>query len=417
MTDPRPPGYLALLRANPDYRRLWLGEVVSFFGDWFKVIALYTVVQQITDSAVAVSLVVVGLTLPTFLVIPIAGPIVDRFDRRTVLLVTDLVRAVLVAGLVAAHHLASLPLLYGVLVLMVGCSGIFIPARTAVIPQITRHGELAVAMALSGGTWSVMAALGAAVGGLVTHLVGVDGAFALDALSYLASFALLWGLPHLLPSGEAAPEEAGLRAGFRYLGARPYLRALLFHKPMMGITGAALAMLPIFGTAVFAVGGPLYIGILYSTRGLGALVGSMGVRRVIGDAERTMCLALVPAYGLMSLGLATVAWSPVFSLAALGYLVLMIGQGTLWVFSGTLIQHASDSAFRGRVFSLELGFMTLVTSTSSLVGGSAVDAEWAGVRGVVAVCAVLLLAPGIVWAFVLPRLWPLREAERRGHRS
>jgi MFS family permease len=152
------PGYVGLLVQNADFRRLWLGQVVSFFGDWFKMIALYTMVQEITDSTLAISGVMVGAMLPVFLVIPIAGPIVDRFDRRKVMLVTDVARSVLALGLLAAHWLESLTLLYGVLSAMVAFSGVFIPARTAIIPQVTSKEELPVAMALSGGTWSVMLA-------------------------------------------------------------------------------------------------------------------------------------------------------------------------------------------------------------------------------------------------------------------
>jgi len=405
------PSYAGLLRENTDFRRLWLGEVVSYFGDWFKMIALYAMVQQISDSALAVSGVIVGTTLPVFLVIPIAGPLVDRFDRRKVLLATDLIRASLVVGLLAAHHLQSLPLLYATLAVMVGCSGVFIPARTAVIPEITTKAELPVAMALSGGTWSVMLAVGAAIGGVVTGFVGIDGALILDSATFLGSFAILWGLPALRPSSDHAEgSDPGLRAGLRYLRRRPYLAGVLCHKPAMGLAGASLAMLPIFGKSVFTVGGPLYIGLLYSTRGIGSVFGSLGVRRVIGDAERTLAWAIVPAYSAMAAGLVTVAYSPTFAVAALGYLLMALGQGTIWVFSGTLAQHASDSAYRGRAFSLEFGVMTLATSTSSVLGGAAVDAGWTGVRGVVGASAAWLAVPLVVWTLALPALLRSRTA-------
>ena len=83
------PTYRAVLAANDSFRRVWLGEVVSFLGDWFSLIALYTVVQTLTDSATAVAGVLVGKTLPIFLVTPFAGPLVDRVDRRLILLATE----------------------------------------------------------------------------------------------------------------------------------------------------------------------------------------------------------------------------------------------------------------------------------------------------------------------------------------
>ena len=82
-------GYRSLLTQNREYRRLWLAEIVSFLGDWFNTIALYTIVQEMSGSGRAIALVMVAKTLPVFLVVPLAGPIVDRFDRRTILILSD----------------------------------------------------------------------------------------------------------------------------------------------------------------------------------------------------------------------------------------------------------------------------------------------------------------------------------------
>jgi len=391
------PGYFGLLARNANFRRLWLGQVVSFFGDWFKMIALYTMVQKITDSTLAISGVMVGAMLPVFLVIPIAGPIVDRFDRRKVMLITDVARAVLALGLIAAHWLESLPLLYAVLSMMVAFSGIFIPARTAIIPQVTSEEELPVAMALSGGTWSVMLAFGAAVGGVVTATVGIDGALLMDSASYLLSFAILWRLPPLRPRVDHASDtSAGLLAGFVYLWRKPYLAMLLCVKPAMGLLSAGNTMMPIYGNGVFAVGGPLYIGLLYSTRGIGALIGSMGVRRVVGDAPETLRGLIGPSFLVMVAGLWIASVSPNMGVAGLGFLLIALGQGVAWVFSGTLAQMASDQEYRGRIFSLEFGVMTLVASVSSLGGGAAVDWGLATVREVVGVTALLVVGPALL---------------------
>ncbi len=170
------PGYLGLLRDNPAYRRLWLGEVVSFLGDWFSTIALYTVVQDLSGSARAVAAVMVAKTLPSFLVTPIAGPLIDRYDRRTVLIATDLLRAASVAVMIAAAVGRSLPWLYVAVVLSVACTGVFFPARSAAVPDLVDDRSVPAAMALSGGTWSVMLALGGALGGVAVAAVGSIGA-------------------------------------------------------------------------------------------------------------------------------------------------------------------------------------------------------------------------------------------------
>jgi hypothetical protein len=227
--------------------------------------------------------------------------------------------------------------------------------------------------------------------------VGIDGALLMDSASYLVSFAILWRLPALLPrTDRASGQSAGLLAGFTYLWRKPYLSMLLCVKPAMGLLSAANTMMPVYGNGVFSVGGPLYIGLLYSTRGIGALIGSMGVRRVVGDAPETMRSYIGPSFLVMILGLCIASVSPNMGVAGLGFLLIALGQGVAWVFSGTLAQMASDQEYRGRIFSLEFGVMTLVASASSLGGGAAVDLELATVREVVGSVAFLVVGPALL---------------------
>lgn len=394
------PSYLDLLRDNRDFRRLWTGEIVSFLGDWFTTIALYTVVQDLSGSGRAVAAVLIGKTLPVFLVMPIAGPLIDRFDRRKLMIATDIARALCCIGLVAGHRLESLPLLYVVLVVQMGFSGVFLPARTAVIPELTRPEQLPVAMALSGGTWSVMLALGAALGGLAADLLGIDGAFVLDAGTYLLSAWLLWGLPALPPT-RSERGDAGFVAGLRYLSRRPYLAAILSVKATMALSSGALVVLPMYGNGLFpSTAGARYTGLLYAMRGLGALVGSMGVRRVVGDRPRTMRALLPLGFVVTALPLIATAWAPTVWWASVGYLVAAVGNGVLWVFSGILAQHASDAAYRGRMFSLEYGMMTLVTAGASWIVGVTVDTGLSPRDALVWSGAAMAL-PLLGWTFAL----------------
>lgn len=158
-------GYLELLRDNPNFRRLWLAEVASFLGDWFNTIALFTAVERLSGSTQAVVGVFVAKMLPIVAMTPLAGPLIDRFDRRRLLVMTDVARAVCALGLIVAYRAESLTLLMVLLVVMMCFSGIFIPAKTAVLPQLAPPPQLGAANALSGGTWSVMLAVGAALGG------------------------------------------------------------------------------------------------------------------------------------------------------------------------------------------------------------------------------------------------------------
>lgn len=411
---PPAPSYLGLLTGNVQYRRVWLGEVVSYCGDWFSTIALYAIVQQLTDSTQAVAMVLIGKTLPIFLIMPFAGPLIDRFDRRKLLIGTDIARAVCVLGLIAAHRLESLPLLFTVLVVLVAFSGIFIPTRTAVIPQVTVEHEMPVAMALSGGTWSVMLAFGAALGGLFTGWIGIDGALVLDALTFLLSAAFLWRLPPLPPTDETAVPRTDTRFvdALQHLRGRVYLPAVLLCKAGLALAAGALVLLPIYGNGLYPSGGPTWIGLLYSARGLGALVGSMGMRRVLGDEPEVMQRAIVGGFLCTGVSLVLLSQAPTVGLAALGYFAAAIGNGLVWVFSGTLAQRATGANWRGRLFALEFGLMTLISSIASWSAGFADDQLGLSPRDIMAISGALMLLPAIAWSAVL--LW---APDRPGSRS
>jgi MFS family permease len=402
-------GYRELLRENADYRHLWLAEVISFAGDWFNTIALYTAVAELSSSTEAIAGVFVAKMLPIFVVTPVAGPLVDRFDRRHVMVASDAARMLCAIGLIAAYRAESLAAVMTLVVVMVGFTGVFMPAKSAVMPQIVRHGALGAANALSGATWSAMLALGAALGGVVTALIGVELALVVDGLTFLLSMLFLLRLPSLPPdedepSSTKRPTERGFTAGLRYLKRRPYLAAIIAIKPCMALTGGAAAMLPVFGTRVFdAASGPLYIGLLYTARGLGALMGSLGLRRVFGDAPRTMRLLIAPLFAVAGLSYLGLSFAPSIGWAALAYLGTTLGGSGLWVFSGTLGQLESDNAYRGRVFSVEMGVHTLVLSVTASSAGSLVDrAAWA-VQDIARASSALVVLPIAMWLLVIAR--------------
>lgn len=409
---PQGVGYRELLSSNRNYRRLWLGEVVSFLGDWFGTIAQYTIIQRVTESRQAIAAVLVAKMLPVFLMTPVSGPLVDRYDRRKLLLIADFARMFCLFLMVLASRLNNPYLLIGFVVLQMCFSGLFYPTKNSILPQITNGRELASANALSGGTWSVMLALGAAIGGTVTELVGVDLSLTFDGLTYLLSAFFLWGLPALKPQREKDERPATFRAGLRYLRLRPYLIFVLSLKMMMSmVSGGMVLLIPIFGNGIFKkTRGPLYIGLLYSARGLGALVGSMGVRQVVGDAQRTMRRLVVVGYLSMTVAYGAATYASNVWLMAACFFTGAIGSGMIWVFSSLLAQLNTDQGFRGRLFSLEFGMMTLGFSITSWLASLSLDKlGWSEFR-IPAISAVIALVAATVWGVALI-YWSKRPPE------
>ncbi|NNE43444.1 MAG: MFS transporter [Gemmatimonadetes bacterium] len=408
-------GYGELLRGNRNFRSLWFAEIISFLGDWFNTIALYTIVLELSGSGRAVAGMLIAKTLPAFLVTPLAGPFVDRFDRRTILILTDLARAVLAVGLILAHRAESLFGLYACQVAMVAMTGIFFPARSAAIPQICRDDEIAPANALSGGTWSVMLALGAAFGGWVTAALGTDISLGLDSLTFVVSALFLLALPRLpAPAAESGHDRSFL-AGLKHLVTTRRTLALAALKPMLALGGGALLVIPVLASTAFpGKSGPLWMGVLYAARGIGALIGSVVLIRIFGESSRTLRRVLLGLFPVAALAYASLAIVPTIQMAAVSYFVAAIASGAVWVMSGTLLQREGDKNFLGRIFAVEFGVMTLMVSATSFIGGELLDRTSLAPGEVGAIFGLGLFIPFFVWGgYLLFERGQLRDSAGR----
>jgi MFS family permease len=412
-TATRPAGYLAVLRDNRNFRRLWYGQVVSQLGDWLDNIALFTLMLNLTGSGQAVGLLFLAEFLPGAVVGPFAGVVVDRLPRRLVLIAADLGRAALVLLLLLVRDAGDLWLLYVAVIGKMALTSFFEPARSAIIPSLCRPEELVSANAISGITWSAMLALGAAVGGLVAGTLGVQAAFLLDAATFLLSAALIATVrvpgdalpaPAAGEAAAAAPAPASvlgdLRAGLAYVLSRPELRWLTFTKALWSLGGGVLLLLTLFGREVFPLGrdGAISIGLLYAARGIGTGIGPLIALRIWGDGRRFMRRAIGAAFLLTGAGYMLLAGAPALPLAALCVLIAHMGGSVQWVFSTTLIQSSAEKRVLGRVFATEYAALTLATALSAYLTGVARDAGMSPQALAVALGAVFVVAGAIIGA-------------------
>src|SRR5215467_10183949 len=201
--------YLRLVRANANFRRLWLAQIVSEIGDWFYTLSIYTLLLQLTGHAGSVALAMVLQVLPQTFAGPTAGVVNDRLRRKHVMIAADLVRAVIVLSMLLVRSPSMVWLVYPLLFAETTMTSFFEPARNAVIPNIAAEAEVLVANTLSSATWSVNLLVGAAVGGVVAAFFGRNTVFILNALSFLVSAMLISGMCFTEPHAESA---APLRA-------------------------------------------------------------------------------------------------------------------------------------------------------------------------------------------------------------
>src|SRR5947209_12951763 len=201
--------YAQLLRANRNFRRLWMAQIVSEIGDWFYTLSIYTLLLHLTGHASSVALALVLQVLPQTLVNPAAGVINDRLRRKHVMIAADLVRFVIVLAMLLVRSQSMVWLVYPLLVAETIMAAFFEPARNAVIPAITAKDDVLLANTLSSATWSVNLPIGASVRGVVADLLGRDAVFLLNAISFLASALLIRGMKFEEPHAQSA---APLRA-------------------------------------------------------------------------------------------------------------------------------------------------------------------------------------------------------------
>jgi MFS family permease len=183
----------AVLKNNPEFRKLWLSQVVSSAGDWFNRMAILALIGSLggpdigTGLGALFALEFALRLLPSALFSPLAGALADRLSRRSVMLLTDILRAGIVLGFLFVDEAHELPLLYGLLFAQMSVSIFFDAARSASVPNTIAPEDLHIAYTLSAATWSVMLAVGAGVGGLLLTVVGLEGVFLIDSVTYLVS--------------------------------------------------------------------------------------------------------------------------------------------------------------------------------------------------------------------------------------
>jgi MFS family permease len=403
----RPVGYVALVRGNVNFRRLWAGNVVSLFGDWFNTIALYRTVEMMSGSALALGLVFIAKLLPLAIASPVAGLLVDRFDRRRVMIGADVVRAVIVLGFLFVEQ-GGLGLVYALATAQIAVSAVFNPAKSASLPNIVAPHDLLTANALMSATWSTMLAVGAAVGGVAVEVLGPQAVFVLDSATYLVSAWFIWRavIPQDTEAAEptATPVRDGARKigeGWRRLHSVPSVGRIALAKAAWAIGGGApVFMLVLLGEALMPDRPALGIGLLFSARGLGTGVGPIVARALFVDAARWPALlgACMIGSGLGYIAVSLSGW--LWAVVAF-VLFAHAASGTNWVLSTVLLQMRTEDRFRGRVFATDWLLVALVESAAVLLASLLLEAGWAELRTLFFAFASVQVLTGIGWLLVV----------------
>ena len=355
-----------------NYRLFFIGQGISLVGTWITRLATSWLVYRLTGSALLLG--VVGFTgqLPTFLLAPFAGVIVDRINRHRLLVVTQVLSLLQSAALaaLALSNTISVGAILGLAALQGMINAFDTPARQSfVIDMIEAREDLSNAIALNSTLVNGARLLGPSIAGILIVAFGEGWCFAIDAVSYLAVIAslLMMRLPKRVIKSSGKHALVELREGWAYVASHRQIRALLLLLAFVSLTGIPyIALMPIFASRVLG-GGPHALGILMGASGLGAVMGALWL------ASRTTVVglgrALVSAGGIFGLGLIGFSQSrwmwlsvPMLVIAGGGMMVQMAA-------SNTLLQTIVDADKRGRVMSFYTMAFFGMTPFGSLLGG------------------------------------------------
>ena len=417
MTDQAMPAALSardVLRL-PNYRRLWLGQLVSEAGDGLTNLALLLLVNSITGSTAAIAAMAICLAIPPLTIGLFAGAYVDRADRRRIMLASDLLRAIVVLGFVLVGSADRLWLLFLFAFVQSSIGTFFAPARGAVIPKVVPSEGLLAANSVAQATRVIAGIVGAGLAGLIIGLAGVFWpAFVLDGLSFLASFVLILGLPAVVgqispsPAQTAASTSAGatvapapaptpgifasLTLGLSRVAQSRLLSTTIASLAvvMLGLGAVNVLFVPLM-TRVLVVS-PAWFGPLDMAQSASMILAAGMIGAIAARIRPTtiITIGLVGVAVLIALtGAVTAIWQVLLLMFLVGWFVSPLQASVV-----TLLQTNVVDAERGRIMSVLNAAMSAATVLSMAFAGIAGDVV--GVRNVFFLAGAIVAVGAVI---------------------
>ena len=382
--------------AQPNYRKFFAGQAVSLIGTWIQSVAMAWLILEISGSAASIGLAVAFQFLPVLVFGPYGGVLVDRFNKRKLLLVTQCLaglQAALLAILVLTDH-ASIVLVLA-LSLMLGFIYVLdMPARQAFVREMVPPELVRNAVSLNSVVINGARIVGPALAGVMIATIGLGWCFAVNAASFVAVIAAYASMKGdlLIPSEPVERAPGQLREGLRYVWRTPDLRVPLIMMSVVGMLAYEFqVVLPAFTAETFH-GDALSLGVISAAMGVGAVIGGL----VSASRQTSGIKAIALASAVFGLAILVTALMPSVIWASIA--MIPVGAASVWFTSAgnSAVQLHTDPQMRGRVMSL----WTVAFIGSTPIGAPIVGwiAETAGPRWALGVGAAAALAAGLYGA-------------------
>jgi MFS family permease len=427
---------MQLLRSNRSFRRLWSGQVISELGNWFNFIAALGLVRAVSHAAPEVTtIMLIARLVPFSLFAPFAGAFVDRWSRRTVMIVSDVARILLALGMLLVRRPQDLWIAYSCMIALSFFGAFFEAAKNAAVPNITGDRDLLAGNALMFSSRFLLMAIGAALGGWTAARVGYQAAFVVNAVSFAASAYSIWLIPDRETKQSRSAEVAvgekprasywsDIREGWSYILGHAPVAAILGINILWATGGGAINLISDrLGGIVFAgeqgISGDAAVAALYFAAGVGLFLGMMIARRVGAYLEVVGRTAGFIGWGLVVQGLifALIGVMPGLWLACLLLFLSRVVLAAEFAVQETLLMRLVPDDLRGRVSTTDRASELLVWSFSTAVAGWSLRTITP--RTLTIISGLLSASSGVVWLALfaarrvqLPRTMDSRQDAR-----
>jgi MFS family permease len=397
---------------NRDFLALWLSQLISKVGDNFAVVASLVLINELAaKSGLAVVVIATAMTLPQLFALA-SGVFVDRFSRKAVMIVTDLLRAGLILLALLVQQASDLWILYLTAFAVMGAGAVFVPARNASLPNMVPEEHLLTANALIQATELVSLIAGASLATLVISLTSTTTAFIVDSATFLLSALLL--LAAHIPRGQPAPAASEPRGefrrfwtsftdGVRYIGSNKHLLQLMAITTMatLGLSATVL-MAAAFFKQLLGISAE-YLGLLQATEGLGMALGAVLISAYASWARSRQIVSVTMI--ILGGGILIFALAPVYWLVLVGALVVGLCVVSARTTLAAMTQALVPDSQRGRVESAMVTVIGIGTMGALIMAG--ILGDLVGPKSVFVFTGIVVLAAGVASIFTL------REAEER----
>lgn len=347
---------LSPLRESRDFRLLWIGDLISHTGQHITVVALPFQIYQLTGSALAVGLIGLAQVGPLIAFALIGGAIADRYDRRRLLIISQVgsmaASLMLVGGAVAGEP--PVWFLYLAAAISSAFGAIDAPTRTAAIPRLVTKKRIPSAIALNQLGFQVNDVIGPALGGVIIAVAGLTTAYVIDFVTFLAAiYAMVLMKP--MPPEEDETRTSVLRSvreGFSYLKGRRVLQSTFLIDINAMVFGMPRALFPLLAVEAFHVG-PIGLGLLYAAPGAGAMLGALltgWVQHVRHQGRAVLWAVAIWGLAIVGFGLST----EVFALALVFLAIAGAADVISAIFRGTILQSSVPDRLRGRLSGIHI---------------------------------------------------------------